>query len=647
MSDSSLEPFSSQWLRLDTSASQALRSPSFCYPIAVLAHRPDIKAQLKETIAQALQALGLNELPEIIVQETPAGKAGDYGTPVAMSLARTLRKAPPQIAADLVQNIQPPDWVKRTFVVGGYLNFELDPAFLVQTATLPVAPFSPSEGKVLLEHTSVNPNKELHVGHLRNICLGDSLSRILRFAGREVEVMNYIDDTGRQAAESLYALQFFGLKSPPEAVKYDHWVGEAYVRLHRAMEDPERKAVIEEGVQETLHRLEAGELRPEVDKILRSQLQTMYRLGAEYDALVWESDIVREGLLEQAMKALEGSPYVSRPTEGKYAGALVMDTSAFIPGLEDPYLVLIRSNGTSTYTAKDIALQFWKMGLLEGIKFIKYDTQPSGAPLYSTHPEGVVKPFGGAGETINVVDTRQSHALRVVQASLEVEGRHDLAEKCFHLAYETVLLEGKQMSGRKGIVVSVDEVMDEAVRRVLEVIAEKNPDHPNPQEAAEQIGVGAVRFAMLKTEAKKQIDFRYDQALSLEGDTGPYIQYAYARAGSILRKAEEQGVLHERADYAQATPHEVALAKTLLRFPEAVQDAARNKAPHIVAQYLLELAAAWSSFYNAKTPDGKPATPVLTAPPGLRGVRLDLVKALRQTLKQGLELLGLQAPEMM
>ncbi|MCX7782726.1 MAG: arginine--tRNA ligase, partial [Meiothermus sp.] len=339
--------------------------------------------------------------------------------------------------------------------------------------------------------------------------------------------------------------------------------------------------------------------------------------------------------------------YVLRPTEGKYAGALVMDTSAFIPGLEDPYLVLIRSNGTSTYTAKDIALQFWKMGLLQGIKFVAYDTQPSGAQLYSTHPQGVRMPFGGARETINVVDARQSHALRVVQASLEVEGRHDLAEGCFHLAYETVLLEGRQMSGRKGIVVSVDEVMDEAVRRVLAVMAEKNPDHPSPAEAAEQIGVGAVRFAMLKTEAKKQIDFRYDQALSFEGDTGPYIQYAYARAGSILRKAEEQGVLHEKADYAQATAYEIILAKNLLRFPEAVQDAARNKAPHIVAQYLLELAAAWSSFYNAKTPDGKSATPVLTAPQGLRGMRLELVKALRQTLQQGLELLGLQAPEVM
>lgn len=613
----------------------------------MLAPRQDIKAQLKQALREALLALGLDELPEVVVQETPPDKEGDYGTPLAMSLARALRKPPPQIATELLQRIVLPPWVRRAFVVGGYLNFELEPAFLLENALAPLPPFAPKGGKVLLEHTSVNPNKELHVGHLRNICLGDSLARILRFVGHRVEVMNYIDDTGRQAAESLFALAYFGLKDPDPSVKYDHWVGEAYVRLHRAMADAEQKAQIEAGVQATLHRLEAGELRDEVDRILRAQLLTMYRLGAEYDALVWESDIVREGLLQKAMRALEATPYVFRPSQGKYAGALVMDTSPFIPGLEDPYLVLIRSNGTSTYTAKDIALQFWKMGLLEGLRFRLYDTQPSGTPLYSTHPQGEPMPFGGAQETINVVDARQSHALRVVQASLEVEGRHDLAERCFHLAYETVLLEGQQMSGRKGITVSVDEVLDEAVRRVRAVIAEKNPDHPSPEEAAEQIGVGAVRFAMLKTEAKKQIDFRYEQALSLEGDTGPYVQYAYARAGSILRKAEEMDLLGERPDLAQATPYEVALAKTLLRFGEVVQEAARARAPHLLAQYLLDLAAAWNSFYNAKTPEGKPATPVLTAPPGLRGVRLALVAALRQTLRQGLGLLGLKAPEVM
>ncbi|GEM85924.1 arginine--tRNA ligase [Meiothermus granaticius] len=607
----------------------------------------EIKPLLKTTIAEALNRLGVAELPEIIVQETPPGKEGDYGTPVAMGLARVLRKAPPLIATEIAERLTLPAWVRRTFVTGGYLNFELEPAFLAQTASQPLEPLTPQPGKVLLEHTSVNPNKELHVGHLRNICLGDSLARILRFAGREVEVMNYIDDTGRQAAESLYALEHFGLGDSEGDQKYDHFAGEAYVRLHQEMQDPEKKTTIEHGVQETLHRLERGELRGAVERILRAQLETMYRLGAEYDALVWESDIVREGLLEKAMQALEGTPYVHRPTEGKYAGAFVMDMSPFIPGLEDPYLVLIRSNGTSTYTAKDIALQFWKMGLLGGVKFKPYDTQPSGHALYSSAPEGQPMGFGAATETINVVDARQSHALRIVQASLEVEGRPDLAQHCFHLAYETVLLEGQQMSGRKGITVSVDEVLDEAVRRARAIIAEKNPEHPSPETAAEAIGVGAVRFAMIKSEAKKQIDFRYEQALSFEGDTGPYVQYAFARACSILRKAEEQGLGGEAPDFSQATAYELELAKVLLRFRETVQEAARAKAPHLLAQYLLDLAAAWNTYYNAKTPEGKPATVVLGAPEGLRGLRLGLVRSLQRTLQLGLGLVGLQAPEVM
>lgn len=606
---------------------------------------PHFKNQLKTAVTDALAAMGIAEAPEIVLQETPEGKEGDYGTPVAFSLAKALRKAPPQIAGEIAAQLCPPEFVKRVFVVGAYVNFEIDPGYLAKVAAEPPAPFPQKPGKVLVEHTSVNPNKELHVGHLRNLCLGDSLARILAFAGREVEVMNYIDDTGRQAAESLFALEYFNLEYDGSQ-KYDHWVGEAYVRLHKEMEDPAKKAEFEAKIQETLHRLEAGELRDAVDKILRSNLETMHRLGARYDVLVWESDIVREGLLAKAMDFLEKTPYVFRPTEGKYAGALVMNTSQFIPGLEDPYLVLLRSNGTATYTAKDIAFQMWKMGLLRGLRFKPYPN-PVQDRLYTSAPGGELPEFGGAAETINVIDARQSHPQMTVKAGLEVVGRHELAEGAYHLAYETVLLEGRQMSGRKGITVSVDEVLDEAVKRAKSVVAEKNPEHPDPDAAAEQVGVGAVRFAMIKTEARKQIDFRYQQALSFEGDTGPYVQYAHARASSILRKALEQGVSGEPADFSLATPYEVQLAKVLLRFPEVVQEAAQEKAPHQLAQYLLDLAAAWNSYYNAKTADGRTATAVLAAGPGLRGVRLALVRNLKETLKTGLGLVGLEAPEVM
>lgn len=603
-----------------------------------------VKASLKEAVARALREMGVSEQPEIEVQETPANKPGDYGTPVAFQLARLLRKPPPQIAAELAKKISLPEGAERVEVAGGYVNFFYDPAFLTRAAASPPQPAPKQGGKVLVEHTSVNPNKELHVGHLRNVALGDAIGRILDFAGRRVEVLNYIDDTGRQSAESLFALEHYGL-SYDGSKKYDHWVGEAYVRLHREMEDEEAGARLEPAIRAVLHRLEAGELRGEIEKLLAAQLETMWSLNAEYDVLVWESDIVREGLLQRALELLEQTPYVSRPAEGKYKGALVMDTSAFIEGMEDPYLVLLRSDGTATYTAKDIAFQFWKMGLLEGLRFKPFTRQPSGRELYTSHPEGEPMPFGGAEETINVIDVRQSYPQRVLGAALEAVGRHDLAQGSYHLAYETVLLEGRPLSGRKGHTVSVDEVLEEAVRRARAVIAEKNPNLKDADEVARVIGIGAVRFAMVKTEPKKQIDFRWDQALSFEGDAAPYLQYAHARAASILRKAAEQNAA-DGADFSRATPYEVELAKVLLRFEESVQKAAELKTPHVLAQYLLDLAAAWNAYYNAKE-NGKPATPVLTAPDGLRGLRLELVRSLKQKIASGLDLLGIGAPEEM
>lgn len=607
---------------------------------------------LREAIAQTLGELGVTELPEIGLQETPPGKDGDFGSPVALALARTLRRPPPALAAELAERMVPPAFVRRVFATGGYLNFELEPAFLLETALTPPPPTETQPGQVLLEHTSVNPNKELHVGHLRNVCLGDSLARILRQVGHRVQVLNYIDDTGRQAADSLFALQHYQLQYVGQP-KYDHWVGEAYVRLHRELADPQVASSLEPRIAEVLHRLEAGELRPQVDRILQSQLDTMYRLGARYDLLVWESDLVHAGLLHRALDLLRQSPQVLQPTEGKYAGAMVIDASQLIPGLEDPFFVLVRSNGASTYYAKDIAFQLWKMGLLPGLGFETYRSErvwpgfAAGGALETSSPQGSDTRQGGATTTITVIDARQSHPQMIVRAGLEVAGRPDLAQQAHHLSYETVLLEGQQMSGRKGVTVSVDEVLDEARRRARAVIAEKNPHHPQPEQAAEQIAVGAIRFAMLRTEPRKQIDFRYDQALSFEGDTGPYVQYAHARASSILRKAEEQGLAHDPPNPDLASPLDLALARTLLRYGEATREAAQLRTPHLLAQYLLDLSSAWNTYYNARTPEGRPATVVLGAPNGLRGLRLALVFRLQQTLAQGLALLGIDAPEVM
>ncbi|WP_018111399.1 arginine--tRNA ligase [Thermus igniterrae] len=591
-----------------------------------------VRRALEEAIHAALKEMGLDL--RLKVAKAPKDKPGDYGVPL-FALAKKLRKPPQAIAEELRSRLELPPFVEEAIPVGGYLNFRIRTEDLLKEALRPKEPLPKEEGLVLIEHTSVNPNKELHVGHLRNIALGDSLARILDFAGRQVLVLNYIDDTGRQAAETLFALRHYGLAWDGKE-KYDHFAGRAYVRLHQDPDYPN----LQGGIEAVLHALERGELREEVNRILLAQMATMKALNAHYHLLVWESDIVRAGLLGKALEILEQSPHVFRPTEGKYAGALVMDASPFIPGLEDPYFVLVRSGGAATYYAKDIAFQFWKMGLLSGLRFRPYPN-PYYPGLRTSAPEGEAY-TPNARETVNVIDVRQSHPQALVRAALALAGRPDLAEGAFHLAYETVLLEGKQMSGRKGLAVSVDEVLEEAKRRALLVIEEKNPEHPAKEEAAEMVALGAIRFTMVKTEPRKQIDFRYAEALSFEGDTGPYVQYAHARAHSILRKAGAWG----EADLSQATPYERALALALLDFEDAVLEAAEEKTPHVLAQYLLDLSAAWNAYYNAKE-EGRPATPVLTAPPGLRELRLGLVRSLQETLKTGLDLLGIPAPEVM
>ena len=610
----------------------------------------DLKTHLHQALSAALGRLGIEPpgaAQDIAIQEVPEGKPGDYGTPVAFQLARALRKNPAQIAQDILAALELPQGIARAEAVGPYLNFFVDPAAFVRGVVTAQLAAAPKGKKAIVEHTSVNPNKEAHVGHLRNICLGDSVARILRAAGFEVEVQNYIDDTGRQAAESLFAMRYFGAEYDG-GEKYDHWLGKLYVRLTQAKEaDGE---AIEAGVREVMYRLERGELRAQIEDVLRAQLSTYYRLGAEYDLLVWESDVVASGFLAQGLAILKNSDYVSEPREGKFAGALVMDVSAFLPGLEEPQVVLVRSDGNAMYVAKDIGYHYWKAGMFEGLEFAVFDRQPSGKPLYTSAPQGEEHPnghtFAHGDEVINVIDARQSHPQQIVKAALHMADDlrpHELR----HLAYEVVTLEGQAMSGRKGLTLSIDEAMDEAARRARAVITEKNPELQNADAVAEQVGIGALRFGMLKSEARRVIDFRWEQALSLQGDSAPYVQYAHARACSILRAAAAQGVSVAGADFSQLGTLEVKLVQVVAKLPEVTEQAARDLAPHLVAQYALDLATAWNAYYNHKDEAGRPDTRVLQSEPGLREARLALVAKVAQTLEQTLELLGIHAPEAM
>ncbi len=623
----------------------------------------ETKRALASAVADAISSLGA-EVDEVPVQEVPSDRPGHYGSPVAFQLARQLKKNPAAIAAELVAALELPPGVARVEAVGPYINAFLDPGAYVATlvARRPVRP--DRSDKVIVEHTSVNPNKEAHVGHLRNIVLGDATARILRAAGFDVEVQNYVDDTGRQAAESLYAVDYFGARHDGET-KYDHWLGALYVRLTEAKEDDGE--AIEAGVSEVMHRLERGELRDDVAEVVRAQLETFHALGAEYDLLVWESDVVAAGFLDRGLEVLRRSPKVSRPDEGKFAGALVMDVGELMPGLEESRVVLVRSDGNAVYVAKDIGYHFWKAGLFEGLGYRRFATQPSGHALYSSDPDGEPHPddasFAHGQRIINVIDVRQSHPQTIVRSAFELSGTpegHAAYEGFHHLAYEVVTLEGQAMSGRKGITLSIDEAIDEAVRRARAVIEEKNPGLADVDGVARRVGIGALRFGMLKSEAKRVIDFRWEQALSLQGDSAPYVQYAHARACSILRAAAEAGLVPAAADgsgrgasvadaaagadWSQVGELELDLARTCARLPEVIESAADDLAPHVVAQYALDVATAWNGYYNHRGADGAPDTIVLKSPEGLREARLALVATVRDTLAASLALLGVEAP---
>jgi arginyl-tRNA synthetase len=625
-------------------------------PVVASSEMTDLVPALQAALRDALRALLLDPAAadtfEIPVNRVPDDKPGDYGSPLAFTLAKALRRPPPAIAADLAARVHLPVGVARIEAVGPYLNAYVDPgAFVAGWVAAPLT--LPASGrKVIVEHTSVNPNKEAHVGHLRNIVLGDAMARIKRAAGHRVEVQNYIDDTGRQAAESLYAVDYFGAEYDG-VTKYDHWLGRLYVQLSEAkVGDGER---IEAGVRAMMHRLERGELRAEVERIVRAQLSTYHALGTEYDLLVWESDVVAAGLLERGLEVLRPLPNVTTPSEGKFAGALVMDVSAFLPGLEEPLVVLVRSDGNAMYVAKDIGYHLWKVGLLGGMRFTPFAEQPSGARLFTTAPAGVSEvadhPFGGGDQAVNVIDVRQSHPQAIVRAALEVARGHDATTGAgamlHHLAYEVVTLEGEAMSGRKGITLAIDTVIDEAIRRARAVMDEKSPDLPGAADIARAVGIGALRFAMLKAEAKRIIDFRWEQALNLAGDSAPYVQYAHARADAILRAAAEAGVTASLAEVGRLGDLEVKLTQQVARYHDVVRQAAEEDAPHLVAQYALDLATAWNGYYNHRDALGKPDTAVLRSDPGLREARLALVAKVRDTLAATLALLGIEAPPRM
>ncbi|ASJ00935.1 arginine--tRNA ligase [Thermococcus gorgonarius] len=633
-----------------------------------------VKSALRDALEEMLIEAGKEWDGEITFDDTPSLELGDFGTAVAFQLARVFRKAPKLIAEEIVERLKGtlPDEIAEVKAVNGYINFYLDydrfGKALVEEILGKGEAYGESDigkgKKVIVEHTSVNPTKPLHMGHARNSVLGDTMARIMRKLGYTVEVQNYIDDLGVQFAQVLWG--YLNLKEEFERIEaelrekglkedfIDHMMGLLYVEVNKHIEE---NPDVDRQVRELMKKLEEGDNeiaemgRKLAERVVKAQMLTTYRMGIAYDLLSWESDIMKSGIFNEAYELIEANENFFWAEEGKYKGAFVMDLRKLFPDMKNPFLVLRRSDGTATYTGKDIAYHLWKFGKVKADMLYKLWDKLENHETWTTAPDGKEMPgkFGRADIVINVIGAEQRHPQMAIKYALQLLGFEDSAKNFHHLAYEHVVRPEGSFSGRKGTWVgfTVDEVLNEAVQRARELVEQKNPNlsEEEKDEIAEAVGVGAVRFNLVKYSPDKIITFRWDDVLNFEGESAPYIQYAHARCASIMRKAEESGIdtdwknLLEKADFSKLTNREKELIKLLAKFPTVIEQAGRDIKPHLIPAYLNELASLFNRFYMDH--------PVLKAEEGIREERLLLVLAVKQVLRNGLELLGIEAPERM
>jgi arginyl-tRNA synthetase len=666
-----------------------------------------IRSQLGAAVAEAAGRLWGAQLERVVLERPPSLALGDFASPAAFDLAKTLKKAPRVIAGELAAAVTLPPAVREARVEGGgYLNFFLDRGRLVAAmqAEPPPAPLRP--GKTIVEHTNINPNKAAHIGHLRNAVLGDVLARTLGFLGRRVEIQNYLDDTGVQVADVVAGLtRLKGVRTEddvrrairgeplpdgsqhPKGLAYLCW--DVYAEIARVYEGD--ADAVEWRIQ-ALHEIEHGDNETariaEVlsEAITSAHLATMGRLGIVYDLLPRESDILRQHFWSRAFELLKESGAVVLEEEGRHKGCWVLrltDSPEFA-GMDEPDKILVRSNGTVTYTAKDIAYQLWKFGLL-GVDFAYERHEPdwnSGAvreeeipkavrdrPLWRTsHGDGSsdAPSFGKADSVVNVIDVRQSYLQKVVREGLRVLGHPDAAEKSIHFSYEMVALTPRaardladrfqeeyrlseedekkpfvEMSGRKGLGVKIDDLVELLLERSRREIASRRAETDDAaEEDARAIAVGALRYFLLKFGKNKLIAFDFDEALNFEGDSGPYLQYSLVRADNIFRKLSDRGLADEESISAGEGSWEDdlwALVLDAAAIPEVAERAVESLELSTLARHAYGLAQAFNHFYHRQ--------PIVSESDSVvRARRIAVARIFRRAMSRLLGLLGIPEP---
>jgi len=665
-----------------------------------------LERRLAQQVREFLRRTYDLDLTKIVIEQPPKVEFGEYALPLAFELAKKLRQAPRKIAEEVVSRIGPiPGFEKLELAGAGYINARLRREELAATLIADDKPRAEvPAGKILVEHSSINPNKAAHVGHLRNAILGDTFVRLLRFAGREVDVQNYIDNTGVQVADVVVGFLNIEKKSRTEIEllarqsRFDYYCWDLYASVsHWYAQDKENLRVR----SQTLHAIEEGnnESAAVADVIsiavLRRHLETMDRLDIEYDFLPRESEILHLHFWDAAFTKLKEGSVLFFETEGKNKGCWVMRRAGTAkPEIsdaaeasvedaekddvaEDDQKVIIRSNGTVGYVGKDIAYHLWKFGLLgRDFGYRKFYRYPNGHDCWISTAVGALDHphFGSVSEIYNVIDARQAEAQSTVIEALRGLGYNEQADHYTHFSYEMVALTPRcaaemgyqlsdedkrrpyiEVSGRKGFGVKADDLLD---RLIVSAKNEVDGRHPQLTEAervtiATQIAVGALRYFMLKFTKSSVIAFDFKEALSFEGETGPYAQYAVVRATNIFRKGGFDPEEFDRNPAARPSTTDLAHyftgeagteiwelwlagAKTSYIIDQSII----TTEPAYLAKHAFQLAQLFNAFYHRH--------PILTeADEGRKKFLLATVAVVRRELTRVLAVMGISVPAVM
>jgi len=672
----------------------------------------EITARLRDALAKLIRAKYHVELP-IVLERPPKIDMGEAASPVCFELAKRLKKAPRQIAQEIQNALPPIHGIAKVDVAGaGYLNayfdrgafWEAAQSEAKQTSTTQTAKHSAD--KIIVEHTSINPNKAAHIGHVRNAVLGDTMARTLRYAGHNVQVQNYIDNTGVQVADVVIGLLHMEKRTPVSVKmlamdpRFDYYCWDVYAKATQFFaEDKERAAKLR---GETLKAIEEGKgEEAEVgqvvaDAIVTSHLRTMARLGISYELLARESEILHLHFWDLAFAKLKEAGAIQYVQHGKMAGCWVMpwreegnekasgintedaesaeDTEKAEEDENTQDKIIVRSNGTVTYVGKDIAYQLWKFGLLgKDFHYAKWPKAPKGEEVWATTSgpsDPNAPPFGAPAKKVyNVIDTRQAYLQDVVAQGLRSLGHVDAAKNSIHLSYEIVALTPRcaaemgyelspddakkpyvEVSGRKGFGVKADDLIDRLEAAALAEVQQRHAEMSAEEQKriAHGIAVGALRFFLLKFTRNAIIAFDFKDALSFEGETGPYCQYAVVRIRGIRRKGVDAGAAREVATRETAQKllggaegnglWEVLLAVGSLDY--AVDAAIVAQEPAFAAKYAFQLAQAFNNFYHKHH--------ILSeADEQKRAFLLGLTELVETQLVRALQLMGIEAPEKM